>query len=113
GFEAAQLAHGRRMRQLVARHKESGVLAGHTVVGVESDRPWYGDQFDTSVLREHRGHRLGLLLKIGMLRWLAEVEPQLRMIDTWNAGSNEHMIAVNEALGYEVVATATEYQRHL
>ncbi|HEU4911398.1 MAG TPA: GNAT family N-acetyltransferase, partial [Actinomycetes bacterium] len=47
GFEAAQLAHGRRMRQLVARHKESGVLAGHTVVGVESDRPWYGDQFDT------------------------------------------------------------------
>lgn len=113
GFEAAQDAHRRRMHQLVARHKESGVLAGHTIVGVESDRPWYGDQFDTSVLREHRGHRLGLLLKIGMLRWLAEVEPQLRMIDTWNAGSNEHMIAVNETLGYEVVATSTEYQRHL
>lgn len=113
GFETAQQAHGRRMHQLVARHRESGVLAGHTVVGVESDRPWYGDQFDTSVLRDHRGHRLGLLLKIGMLRWLAEVEPQLRMIDTWNAASNEHMVAVNETLGYEVVATSTEYQRHL
>jgi GNAT superfamily N-acetyltransferase len=112
-FEAAQAAHGRRMYQLVARHRETGVLAGHTVVGVESDRPWFGSQFDTSVLRAHRGHRLGLLLKIGMLRWLAEAEPQLRLVETWNAASNDHMIAVNEILGYQVVATATAFQRHL
>jgi GNAT superfamily N-acetyltransferase len=112
-FETAQAAHGRRMYQLVARHRATGVLAGHTQVGVDAEHPWYGEQFDTSVLREHRGHRLGVLLKIGMLRWLAEDEPQLRVIDTWNAGSNEHMIAVNETLGYEVVATATEFQRHL
>jgi hypothetical protein len=112
-FEAAQAAHGRRMYQLVARHRETGVLAGHTVVGVESDRPWFGSQFDTSVLRAHRGHRLGLLLKIGMLRWLAEAEPQLRLVETWNAASNDHMIAVNEILGYQVVATATAFQGHL
>ena len=59
------------------------------------------------------GNRLGLLLKIGMLRWLAEAEPQLRVIDTWNAASNHHMIAVNQILGYEVVATATRYQSHV
>jgi RimJ/RimL family protein N-acetyltransferase len=112
-FEAAQNAHERRMYQLVARHCETGELAGHTVVGVESDRPWHGGQFDTSVLRAHRGHRLGMLLKIGMLRWLAEAEPQLHLIETWNAASNEHMIAVNEVLGYRVVATATAFQRHL
>lgn len=112
-FEAAQAAHGRRMYQLAARHRETGVLAGHTVVGVESDRPWHGGQFDTSVLRDHRGHRLGLLLKIGMLHWLADAEPQLRSIDTWNAASNDHMISVNEVLGYRVVATATCFQRHL
>ena len=29
------------------------------------------------VVREHRGHRLGLLLKAEMMRWLAEVEPQV------------------------------------
>lgn len=112
-FLTAQKAHGRRTHQLVARHRGSGALAGHTVVGVESEQPWYGHQFDTSVLAAHRGHRLGLLLKIGMLRWLADAEPQLRVVDTWNAASNDHMIAVNEALGYEVVATATEYQTHL
>jgi GNAT superfamily N-acetyltransferase len=112
-FEAAQAAHHRRMYQLVARHRETGDLAGHTVVGVETDRPWHGSQFDTSVLRAHRGHRLGLLLKIGMLRWLAEAEPQLRLVETWNAASNDHMIAVNEILGYQVVATATAFQRHL
>ena len=112
-FELAQAAHGRRMYQLAARHRETGVLAGHTVTGVEAETPFFGHQFDTSVLREHRGHQLGLLLKIGMLRWLAAAEPALRALDTWNAASNSHMIAVNDALGYEIVATATGYQRHL
>ena len=34
-------------------------------------------------------------------------------LDTWNAASNAHMIGVNEALGYQVIATATGFQRHL
>ena len=33
-----------------------------------------------------------------MMRWLAEAEPQVESIDTWNAESNDHMIAVNERL---------------
>lgn len=112
-FHAAQEAHGRRIYHLVSRHRSTGVLAGHTVVGVESEQPHYAQQFDTSVLAAHRGHRLGLWLKSVMLGWLAEEEPQLRTLDTWNACSNDHMIAVNEALGYQVLATATAYQRHL
>ncbi|MGH8824022.1 MAG: GNAT family N-acetyltransferase [Jiangellaceae bacterium] len=112
-FEAAQDARGRRIYRLVARERRTGEFAGHTMVGVDSDRPWLGSQLDTSVLRSHRGHRLGLLLKIAMVRWLADVEPQLRLLDTWNAASNAHMIRVNEALGYQVVATAAEWQRHL
>ena len=43
------------------------------------------------------------MLKIAMQEWLAEAEPQLRRILTGNAGANEHMIAINEALGYRVV----------
>lgn len=112
-FEAAQAAQQRRMYRVAARHRGTGELAGHTVVGVEGDRPWHASQFDTSVLGHHRGHRLGVLLKIEMLRWLAEDEGQLHVVDTWNAASNDHMIAVNELLGYEVVATATGFQRHL
>ena len=110
-FEAAQTAYGRRMYRLVAREKATGEFAGHTVVAVQADRPWQGDQFDTSVLRAHRGHRLGLLLKAAMLQWLWEEEPQLRRVQTWNARSNAHMIGVNEELGYQVLGTGVGYQR--
>jgi GNAT superfamily N-acetyltransferase len=112
-YEAAQEAYGRRVYRLVARERDTGELAGHTIVAVEGDRPWYGGQHDTSVVRAHRGHRLGLLLKIGMVRWLREVEPQLRYIDTDNAASNAHMIKVNEIIGYEVIGRSVEFQRNL
>jgi hypothetical protein len=66
---------------------------------------------DTSVLKAHRGHRLGLLLKLGMLYWLREEEPQLRAVDTSNAVTNTHMVGINEAIGYRVVGTSFEWQR--
>lgn len=37
----------------------------------------------------------------------------LQQIDTWNAGSNAHMIAVNEELGYRVVARSVDVQKQL
>jgi len=46
-----------------------------------------------------------------MMAWLAEAEPTVRWIDTWNAESNAHMIAVNEALGYSIVARGVTWQR--
>jgi GNAT superfamily N-acetyltransferase len=112
-FEAARLANKHRTYRVVARDRNTGALAGHTMVGVKAEHPGYAWQYDTSILRAHRGHRLGRLLKIDMLRWLADEEPQLRSIDTGNAASNAHMIEVNEVLGYQVVATGIEWQRHL
>lgn len=112
-FEAAQAERGRRLHRLVAIRRDSGELAGHTLVAVDAEQPWRGHQFDTSVLQAHRGHRLGLALKIGMLELLRDTEPQLRLIDTWNAASNKHMIEINDALGCEVVAGGIEWQLHL
>ena len=112
-YESAQTARGMVLHRVVARHRGSGELAGHTVVAVDSLRPSIGHQHDTAVSRAHRGHRLGVLLKADMVRWLAEVQPQLETIDTWNAKSNDHMIGVNEVLGYEVLAEALAYQRAL
>jgi hypothetical protein len=83
------------------------------VVVVETQRPVVADQHDTAVARAHRGHRLGMLLKAGMLLWLAEVEPQVETLDTWNAESNDHMIAVNEALGYRAMGRELQYQRSI
>ncbi|GAA1534453.1 GNAT family N-acetyltransferase [Nocardioides humi] len=112
-YETAVAGHDRRLYRLVARHLPTGELAGQTVVVVSADDPTWGEQDDTTVTRAHRGHRLGLLLKIGMLRWLADAEPALERIDTWNAESNEHMIGVNEVLGYRVMGREWAYQRPL
>lgn len=102
-----------RAYRVVARHVPTGRLAGQTVVVVDSNNPTVGDQHDTSVVSSHRGHRLGLLLKADMLAWLAEAEPQLEQIDTFNAESNDHMIGVNELLGYRVMGRELAFQRSL
>ena len=112
-YEDAVIQGDRRLYRLVARHRESGELAGHTVVAVDVDAPEHSEQHDTSVVRTHRGHRLGLVLKAEMVLWLAEVEPQLETIDTWNAESNVHMIGVNERLGYRVLGREMQFQRRL
>ena len=112
-YEAAQLGKGDHLFRVYARHRETGQLAGQTVVAVEGLRPHLAHQHDTSVVRAHRGHRLGVLLKTEMLRWLAEEQPQIESIDTWNAESNDHMIGVNRALGYEVIGRALAWQRSL
>ena len=63
--------------------------------------------------RDHRGHRLGLLLKIEMMRWLAEAEPQIAEIVTWNNADNRYMIDVNEAIGYRLSRVFAMYERTL
>lgn len=112
-FETAAEARGARYYRLVARERRTGGLAGHTMVEVASDSPWNAGQLDTSVLGEHRGHRLGLLLKASMLFWLRDEEPQLRTLYTDNATSNSHMVRVNELLGYRLIGKRLEWQRHL
>ncbi|MDQ3165851.1 MAG: GNAT family N-acetyltransferase [Actinomycetota bacterium] len=112
-YEQAMTARRMRMHRLLARRTSDGAAAGHTVVVVEEDRPRIGAQEDTAVIREHRGHRLGLRLKIAMLVLLAEREPQLDYIDTWNAESNTRMIAVNDAIGCVVVARGCEVQKRI
>ncbi|WP_162260321.1 GNAT family N-acetyltransferase [Nocardioides sp. Root190] len=112
-YETAMAGRGEQIHRIVARHRPSDDLAAQTVVTTTSADPTWGDQHDTSVVRAHRGHRLGLLLKVEMLRWLREAAPDLTTIDTWNAESNDHMIGVNEVLGYQVLGREWAYQRSL
>ena len=102
-----------RVHRLVARRRADGEIGGYTVVVVDPATPTWGMQEDTAVVGAHRGHRLGLRLKTAMLRLLGEAEPQLEKIDTWNAESNTHMIAVNEQLGCVVVGRGEIVQNGL
>jgi GNAT superfamily N-acetyltransferase len=96
-------AAGHRLYTVAVRHDGSGEMAGLTQVAIDPADPGWAYQELTAVARQHRGHRLGLLLKLAMLAWLGRAEPQLHTILTGNADANEHMIAINEALGYEVL----------
>jgi GNAT superfamily N-acetyltransferase len=87
---------------VAAVHDATGEMAAFTGVIVDPEAPRWGFQGLTAVTRAHRGHRLGLLVKTGMLELLAEAEPQVEFIMTSNAAANDHMIAVNQQLGYEV-----------
>ena len=99
---AAFEAIGMRKYTVVAVRDATGELAAMTEISVDPETPQWGHQGLTAVTRPHRGHRLGLLVKLAMMDWLASSEPQLEWIETGNASGNEHMIAVNEALGFTV-----------
>jgi len=97
------IQNGQRGYTVAARHDASGTLAAASQVFISPDDPEWASQGLTVVVREHRGRRLGLLTKVAMLDWLAEAEPQITHIETWNAEVNSFMIGVNEALGYQIL----------
>ncbi|MFI7145329.1 GNAT family N-acetyltransferase [Nonomuraea sp. NPDC050022] len=102
---------GRTPYTMIARRTSDGAPAGYTRILVDEDRSdSWGYQGDTTVLREHRGHRLGLLLKIGNLLWLHEREPHIERVITWNAVSNAHMLDINEAMGFEFFDEQREWR---
>ena len=100
---------GARRYTIAAVRDETGELAAFSVVVVDPAYPQWGYQGGTGVLRHHRGHRLGMLVKTAMLEWLADAEPGLRRIETGNAGSNSYMIAINEQLGFTVHGLGTRH----
>lgn len=96
---------------VAAEHVATGELAGFTMVEyvLDEDEPLF--QEDTIVLREHRGHRLGMLLKADMLGWLTTERPTARRVHTWNAEENAHMLGINVALGFRPVGVAGMWQK--
>lgn len=96
--EDVLLAQGRTWFTAAAAY--DGRLVAFSNLGVPLALPQRAYQWSTLVLRPHRGHRLGTLLKIATLRELVAASPATRTVTTWNAASNGPMIVINEALGY-------------
>ena len=68
-------------------------------------------QSDTLVVGAHRGNGLGMLVKLANLVRLAESSPERTVVYTWNADENEHMLAINIALGFTLRGMSAEWQR--
>jgi RimJ/RimL family protein N-acetyltransferase len=109
-FTAAQ-SRGRTAFSSGALHVSSGRLVGFTTLSGASDVPEHLWQSLTLVDPAHRGHRLGLIIKLSNLAYAREHRPALRAIDTFNASANEHMLAVNRQMGFRPMDQWTEWQQ--
>ncbi|MEU8815906.1 GNAT family N-acetyltransferase [Actinoplanes sp. NPDC048796] len=88
-------------------------LVAWTVIAGELAQPVQAWQQTTLVDPGHRGHRLGLLVKLANLDNIRHHRPGIEAIDTFNASQNEHMLRINRAMGYRAVETSTEWQHDL
>ncbi|MGK5679520.1 GNAT family N-acetyltransferase [Actinoplanes sp. URMC 104] len=88
-------------------------LAAWTWIVGDLDQPAHAWQYTTLVDPEHRGHRLGMLVKLENLALVREHKPRLEAIDTFNAASNTFMLRINRAMGFRAVDAWTEWQKNL
>lgn len=105
-----RLRYGSRRYETGVIHDATGRLVAWTAIRVARTIDWHAWQLITLVHPDHRGHRLGMIAKVVNLRTLREHEPAVRMIDTFNAEVNAHMIAINEAMGFRAVDRWANWQ---
>ncbi|MHA7295363.1 GNAT family N-acetyltransferase [Arthrobacter sp. HLT1-21] len=93
------------------RHRPTGLLAGHTILEHQQEKPEVVSQDDTLVLRSHRGKRLGMWLKAANLLKVPLAWPEARRVYTWNAEENVHMLAVNVEMGFVPAGYTAAWQK--
>jgi len=111
--EEREAASPREMLTVAVEHVPSGALVGYSSLSVPSQRARAVMQDDTLVLREHRGHRLGMLLKVANLAHLAELRPGHPSVITYNAEENRHMLRVNEEVGFVPIGYEGAWMKRL
>ncbi|MCK6065632.1 MULTISPECIES: GNAT family N-acetyltransferase [Microbacterium] len=94
----------RRMLVTAAQHVDSGDIVAFNELVVGGDGTQATQQEDTLVLSEHRGHRLGMLVKCAALIAWRSVAPGSPRVLTTNAEENRPMLDINEAIGFVPIA---------
>ncbi len=99
-----RIAAGRTSLIAVVEHIPSGKLVAFNGLSLADDRSRPVHQSITLVLKEHRGHRLGMITKIANIQQLQAFSPDSPFIVTDNAEENWPMLAVNEQVGFVPIA---------
>lgn len=108
--EEKALANGDRCWILLARHRDSGDLAGFTqffFAPYSEDVAWQGW---TAVHPDHRDKGLGRWLKAANCLRLMDERPKVAHVDTWNAFSNAPMLGINDEMGFRILRGYNEWQ---
>jgi GNAT superfamily N-acetyltransferase len=95
------------------REPEVVSVVAYTDLATTVHEPGRAYQWGTLVRHRDRGHRLGVAVKVANLRLLQRERPDIVRLTTYNAEVNEHMIAVNQALGFRPVARLGDFQKRL
>jgi GNAT superfamily N-acetyltransferase len=111
--EEVAIAQGRRTVVTAVEHVATGELVGLTTISVLALRPDVVFQDDTVVLQEHRGNKLGLLIKVANMVRLSEQFPDARVLYTWNAPENRYLLTVNQQLGFTTAGVTGIWQKEL
>ena len=102
--DALYTSSGRTIQVTAAQHVASGELCAFNELVIGKDRSEASHQEDTLVLKEHRGHKLGTLVKCaGLMSW-RDVAPTSPRVITYNAEENRPMLDINEAIGFAPIA---------
>ena len=104
---------GLALLMLAAEHIPTHTLAAYTGFMAVPNLDDFVHQDDTLVIKEHRGKRLGMLVKTANLQRLAAERPAVRRVGTWNAEENSYMLAINVALGFRPAGGSGEWQLNL
>ena len=108
-LDRALVDAGRERWAILVRDR-SGACVGGTEVIFEPWEPSAALQQNTGIDPAHRGLGLAKWAKATMLERIRSEQPRVERIRTGNAFSNAAMLAINDALGFKVISTSTEWQ---
>jgi GNAT superfamily N-acetyltransferase len=111
--QEAMIAKQGRVKINTVALTASGEVVAYTDIAVSVHESERGYQWGTLVRKDHRGHRLGLAVKLANLRLLQDTHPRVTTVVTYNADVNAPMVAVNELLGFRPVQWMGELQKRL